>query len=126
MIIKRISLAACLFAGGCWYNGGLGDWKGGPFHGVHVCVEGDAGRCCQGLWEPCQPNFEVGCGPDGKFARPPERCLSCKPWEIDDGSMPERKPFDPPPNPMAWVDDAGVLPDDRVEVCGPATYQDSE
>jgi hypothetical protein len=133
MITKRLSLAACLFASGCWYNDGyLGDWKGGgPFEGVHVCVQGDAGRCCQGLEEPCQPNVETGCGPDGKVVRTAERCLSCTPWEIDDGGMPERQPFDPPPNPppdarIFWIDDAGVSHDVHVEVCGPATYQDSD
>lgn len=125
MIMKRILLAACIPASACINS--LGDWGGGPLEGVNVCVQGDAGRCCSAFSEPCRPQFDEGCEPNGHFMRPAERCLSCLPWEIDDGGMPERDPSAPPPSPppdarIFWVDDAGVSHDAHLEVCGPATY----
>jgi hypothetical protein len=122
--MKHIGLAAaCILVSACW-DGSLGDWGGGPDHGVSICVQGDAGHCCQALSGACSDG-EPGCDPRRRVERTPERCIPCVPWTIDDGGMPE--PFSAPPNPppdaaIAWVDDAGVVHDAHVEVCGTATY----
>ena len=114
-----------------------------------VCVESDAGHCCQELYDgptvgcvdsvgKCGPHLVDDAGIDcggrascaQQFERTPLRCIYCQPQDIDDGgaNATMSPPRDPAPGsgqtPPGGSDDedGGAL---FVQVCGPAAYMKS-
>ena len=111
---------AWLLASGCSYDGLLDS----STDQVRVCVDGDAGRCCIVMFDVCRIGEEE-CMAGDPLARSPSRCVSCAPWELEDGGVadaPMQPPNPPADAPIAWTDDAGVH-SAYTEVCGPASYE---